>query len=102
MDRSGMKILPVVTAKSDENSDRRKGKVFSAMFFSRELVDPNYTRNSTCRKGNPVNIPEPYKYSPQGGAIGLTPRDISCGTVVPFKHHSNLEMRKAEKGCKVL
>ena len=66
MDLFGMKILPVVTAKSGENPDRRKGKGFSAMFFSRELVDPKCAPNQTCTKGNPVNIPELYRYPPQG------------------------------------
>lgn len=60
MDPIGMKILPVVTAKSGENPDRRKGKGFSAMFVSRELVDPNPLRNPSVGKlGNPVNILEP-------------------------------------------
>lgn len=64
MDPSGMKILSKVIAKSGENPDRRKGKGFSAMLVSRELVDPDCARNPTHRNGNPVNIPEPYRHLP--------------------------------------
>lgn len=46
-----MKILPEVAAKSSWNLDRLKGKVFPAMFFSRELVDPKATLNCCGRKG---------------------------------------------------
>ena len=56
----GMKILPVVTAKSGENPDRLMGKGFSAMIVSRELVDPNPVPNRTRGKGKPVNIPAPF------------------------------------------
>lgn len=45
MDRAGMKILTVVTAKSSENLDRFKSKSFSTMTISGELVDPNPTLN---------------------------------------------------------
>lgn len=71
MDPVGMKILPVVTAKSGENPDRRKGKGFSATFVSRELVDPNCAHNLTHRNGNPVNIPEPYRHLPQVVCLGI-------------------------------
>ena len=54
-----MKILGVVTAKSGVNPDRRKGKGFSAMFVSRELVGPNSRPSGLARKGNQVNIPGP-------------------------------------------
>ncbi len=45
VDRMEMKILPVVAAKSGENLDRLKGKVFPATFFGRELVDPKSNLN---------------------------------------------------------
>lgn len=57
-----MKILVVVTAKSGENPDRRKGKGFSAMFVSRELVDPNRAPKGSAGTGKQVNILVPYSY----------------------------------------
>lgn len=45
VDRMEMKILPVVAAKSGENPDRLKGKVFPATFFGRELVGPKSNLN---------------------------------------------------------
>lgn len=57
MDLPETRILAVVARKSGENPDRRRGKGFSAMFVSRELVDPNLNRNPDLGKGELVNIP---------------------------------------------
>ncbi len=47
-----MQILVVVTAKRGENPLRRKGKVFTATFVSRESVGPKVTLTWCDRKGN--------------------------------------------------
>ncbi len=57
MDRAETKILAIVTAKSGENPDHRRGQVSSAMFVSRGLVGPKTYRNSSTPKGKQVNIP---------------------------------------------
>jgi hypothetical protein len=57
VDRAETKILAIVTAKSGENPDHRRGQVSSAMFVSRGLVGPKTYRNSSTPKGKQVNIP---------------------------------------------
>ena len=57
MDRAETKILAIVTAKSGENPDHRRGQVSSAMFVSRGLVGPKTYRNTSTPKGKQVNIP---------------------------------------------
>ena len=51
-----MKMLVLVVSIPGENPGRRKGKGFSAMFISRELVDPKAMRNREMPKGKGVNI----------------------------------------------
>ena len=51
-----MKMLVLVVSIPGENPGRRKGKGFSAMLISRELVDPKTMRNREMSKGKGVNI----------------------------------------------
>lgn len=60
MERYGMNILVLVTSNLGENPKRRKGEVFSAMFFSGELADPKLEANHLPTNGKQVNIPVPY------------------------------------------
>ena len=97
MNLAGMKILPVVTAKSGENPDHRKGKGFSATLVSRELVDPNQARNPKPGKGKPVNIPVLQQYPSATKAYVLTSPDRPSRTVVLSNRDSGMEIRKGEK-----
>ena len=51
-----MKIMVLVVSIPGENPGRRKGKGFSAMIISRELVGPKAMRNREMPKGKGVNI----------------------------------------------
>ena len=50
VDHVEMRILAVVGTKQCENHCHRKGKGFLAMKISQELVDSNWSRNSSNRE----------------------------------------------------
>ncbi len=52
MDRGETKILLRVATQFDENSNHLKSKGLSAMFVSRQLVEPKCTANLSARKVN--------------------------------------------------